>query len=115
MEVLYQTIVTPDSRLPGDGAAEPVNADDHEDAGGEDEPTGPEHHEDFAENIPRLPLNGQSPDGLHGEDDEADDGVRHSEVEDEIVDVRPALNLWSERERERVRHSVVQLGIRTSF
>ena len=100
VEVLYQTVVTPDSRLPGDGAAEPVNADDHEDAGGEDEPTGPEHHEDFAENIPRLPLNGQSPDGLHGEDDEADDGVRHSEVEDEIVDVRPGLNLWSEREKE---------------
>ena len=85
------------SRFVGALRTVPVYTDDHEDAGGEDEPAGPEHHQNFTENVPRLPLNGQPPDGLHGEDDEADDGVRHGQVEDKVVDVGPALSLRSER------------------
>ena len=78
----------------------PVNADHDKDAGGEDEPAGPKHHQNFTENVPRLPLDGQPPDGLHGEEDEADDGVRHGEVEYEEVDVGSTLNVRSQRKFE---------------
>ena len=71
----------------------PVYADHHQDAGRQDEAASPEHHQELTEEISSLPLDGEPPHGLHGEDDVADDGVRQGEVEHEVVHVGPALHL----------------------
>ena len=63
----------------------PVNADDHEYKGGEDVAARPEHHEDLAHDVPCMPLNGQPPEGLHWQRDEADDGVSQGEMEHRVV------------------------------
>ena len=75
----------------------PVYADHHQDAGREDEAASPEHHKELTEEISRLPLDGEPPHGLHGEDNVADDGVRQGEVEHEVVDVRCTPHLGPEQ------------------
>ena len=72
----------------------PVNADDNEYQGGENVTTGPEHHEDLAHDITRVPLDGQPPEGLHGQRDEADDGVGQGQVEHKVMHIGPGLGGW---------------------
>ena len=79
--------------LPKLCVSRPVYADHHQDAGRQDEAASPEHHQELTEEISRLPLDSQPPQGLHGEDDVADDGVRQAEVEHEVVNIGPALHL----------------------
>ena len=69
----------------------PVNADDDEYQRGEDVPASPEHHEDLAHDVTGVPLNGQPPEGLHRQRDEADDRVGQGEVEHKVVDIGPGL------------------------
>ena len=72
----------------------PVNADDNEYQGGENVTTGPEHHEDLAHDITRVPLDGQPPEGLHRQRDEADDGVSQGQVEHQVVYIGAGLGGW---------------------
>ena len=69
----------------------PVNADDHEYEGGEDVAASPEHHEDLAHDVSGVPLNGQPPEGLHRQRDEADDRVGQGEVKHQVVYIGPGL------------------------
>ena len=69
----------------------PVNADDHEYQGGENVAAGPEHHEDLAHDVTRVPLDGQPPKGLHRQRDEADNGVSQGQVEHQVVNIGPGL------------------------
>ena len=73
------------------GRIPPVNADNHEYEGGEDVAAGSEHHEDLAHDVPRVPLDGQPPEGLHRQRDEANDGVGQSEMEHQVVNIGPGL------------------------
>ena len=71
----------------------PVNADDNEDARWEDVSSSPDHHQHLAQDVATLPLYGQPPQRLHGQGDEADDGVGQGEVEHEVVNIGAALGL----------------------
>ena len=68
----------------------PVNAKDHQHVGGQDEASSPDHHEDLAHHVAGIPLNSCSPDSLHGEGDEAGDGIRYGQVEDKVVHIGAA-------------------------
>ena len=71
----------------------PVNADDDEDARWEDVSSSPDHHQHLAQDVATLPLYSQPPQRLHGQGDEADDGVGQGEVEHEVVNIGAALGL----------------------
>ena len=73
----------------------PVDADDHQDRRGENKAASSEHHEDFTGRVTCVPLYGQPPESLRGQNHIADDGVRQGEMEYEVVDVGPATPLRS--------------------
>ena len=47
--------------------------------------------EDLAHEVPCVPLDAESPERLHGQRDEADDGVGQGEVEHKVVHVGAGL------------------------
>ena len=58
---------------------------------------GPDHHHELAGEVVRPPLHGVPPPCLQGQGDEADDGVRNSEVEHQEVHICTAsekTQLW---------------------
>ena len=76
---------------------EAVDAEDDEHVGGQDEPTGADHHQNLAGGVAGVPLNSCAPDRLHGKGDEAGDGVCQGEVVHQVVHVGacPAQSLQS--------------------
>ena len=68
---------------------EAVDAEDDEHVGGQDEPPGADHHQNLAGGVAGVPLNCCAPDRLHGESDEAGDGVGQGEVVHQVVHVGP--------------------------
>ena len=83
----------------------PVNTDDNKDRRGENEAASSEHHEDFTDRVTCVPLYGQPPESLHGQNNIADDGVRQGEMEHQVVDIGAAPTLRSEQ-TDRISNSV---------
>ena len=65
----------------------PINAEDHQQEGGEDVAPSPDHHEQLAHHVPPVPLDGEPPDRLHGQRHVGGDGVRQGQVEYQVVHV----------------------------
>ena len=65
----------------------PINAKIDQDGGWQVVAQGPDHHHELAGAVVRPPLHSVPPPCLQGQGDEADNGVRNSEVEHQEVHI----------------------------